>query len=163
MEHAARTFGPDAGGKDVVFVTAPETFYVNLAQLMRRVDEKPLPRRWRAISCGAQPIVVRRRDERTLIVDYEGGIMGTALLQLYRDRRRTMQPGYTVTLQGLTITVLAVTPDGRAKSAQFAFDTPLEAESFAFYYWRERGFARFTPPPVGESVALPAAEMKFGF
>jgi hypothetical protein len=162
MERAVENIGPDSAGRDLVFVTAPETFYVNLAQLMTRVEQRPLPRRWRAISCGPQAVVVRRQDERTLRVDYEGGILGTPLLQLYRDRRFAMEPGYKVTLQGLSITVREVTADGRAKSVEFAFDTVLEAPSFAFYSWAGGAFAKFTPPPVGQSVALPAAEMKFG-
>jgi hypothetical protein len=44
--------GDDVGGRDAVFVTAPEYFAVRLVQLSRRVERQPLPRRWRALSFG---------------------------------------------------------------------------------------------------------------
>ena len=162
LERAAmEDVGSEASGKDAVFVTAPDYFAVRLVQLHKRIEQQPLPRRFRALSFGPQPVTVRRSDDRTLIVDYEGGILGTPFMELFRDRRLRMSPGDRVTLAGLEIEVLRVTDDGRASSAQFRFDAPLEAPSFVFYYWANDGFMRFYPPPVGDSAVLPAATLRW--
>ena len=73
-----------------------------------------------------------------------------------------MAVGDTVTLEGLTIRVTDVTPDGRANRAAFEFDTPLDDPQFAFYYWAEDGFRHFVPPPVGGITHLPSAVLNWG-
>jgi hypothetical protein len=107
-------------------------------------------------------VSVTRVDDRTLSLDYEGGILTTPFMELYRDRRLRMNPGDRVTLEGLVITVTAVTPDGRANRAEFKFDTPLDEPQFVFYYWAEKGFTHFVPPPVGGVTHLPAANVEWG-
>jgi hypothetical protein len=155
--------GPEIEGRDAVFVTAPDYFSVKLIQLSRRIERQPLPRRWRALSFGPEPVVVHRIDAQTLRLDYVGGILGTPFLELYRDRKLSMAPGDHVLLEGLTIEVRDVTADGRATSATFAFDTPLESPSFLFYYWENGHFKVFSPPPVGSSRTLPGATIPWGF
>jgi hypothetical protein len=154
--------GRDIAGRDVVFMSAPEYFAVRIEQLARRVERRPLPRRWRALSFGPQPVTVLRSDERTLELEYHGGILGTPFMELYRDRRIPMAPGQRVQLEGLDIEVLAVTQDGRASRARFRFDTPLDAPSFRFYAWGERGFERVTPPAIGMRRVLPGAHFELG-
>ena len=145
----------DISGRVAVFVTSPDYLAVRLVQLIRRVEGRPLARKWRGLSFGPQAVVVRRPDERTLVLDYEGGILTTSLSELYRDRRLRMAPGQRVELEGLSVTVRGVTDDGRAKSAEFSFDRALDDPEYRFYYWGREGFARFTLPPVGGSVAVP--------
>jgi hypothetical protein len=163
METAIADVGDDVVGRDAVFVTAPDYFAVKLVQLSRRVEHQGLPRRWRALSFGPQTVIVERPDDRTLVLDYQGGILSTAFLELYRDRRLRMDPGYEVKLEGLDIRVLEVTPDGRASRVQFAFDQPLDSPQFRFYFWENGGFSRYTPPPIGGRSVLPGAELKLGF
>jgi hypothetical protein len=146
----------EIAGRDAIFVTLPEYYTLTIAQVSRRLEQKPLPRRWRALSFGPQPVNVRRVDERTLWLDYEGGILNTPLMEIYRDRRLKMSPGDRVSLEGLSIEVREVTADGRARSATFRFDRTLEADSLRFYAWSKQGFIRFLPPRVGESRNLPA-------
>jgi hypothetical protein len=158
----ARTFhrqvdkvGDDISGRVAVFVTSPDYLAVRLVQLIRRVEGRPLARKWRGLSFGPQAVVVRRPNDRTLVLDYEGGILTTSLSELYRDRRLRMAPGERVELKGLSITVLGVTDDGRAKSAEFSFDRALDDPQFTFYFWSSAGFAPFTLPPVGGSLSVP--------
>jgi hypothetical protein len=152
----------DVGGRDAVFVTAPEYFAVRLVQLSRRVEGQPLPRRWRALSFGPETVVVHRLDETTLRLDYEGGILTDPLLGLYRDGRLPMAPGERVVLDGLTVEVRSVTTDGRVDRADFRFDQNVDGDGFRFFYWKDGGFAPFEPPPVGGSSTLPRAELKWG-
>jgi hypothetical protein len=152
--------GADLGGRDVVFMTAPDYLAVRIVQLERRVEHEPLPRRWRALSFGPQRVTVVRSDARTLELTYEGGILGTPFMELYRDRRLAMTPGQRVELQGLRIEVLAVTGDGRAERVRFSFDAPLDAPSFRFYAWLDGRFERYTPPRIGQRDVLPAAHLE---
>jgi hypothetical protein len=152
----------DIAGRDVVFVTAPEYFAVRLVQLERRVEGRPLPRRWRALSFGPQDVVVERTGERTLEVEYVGGILQDQGLELYRSRRVPMLPGDRVDLQGLSIVVLEVTNDGRASRVRFTFDTPLDAPTFVYYAWGKQGFEHFAVPALGEKSRLPAAKVALG-
>jgi hypothetical protein len=163
LHNGIRAVGDELQDREAVFITAPDYFSVKLIQLARRAEKRPLPKHWRVLSFGSQPLVVRRPDERTLIIDYEGGILGTPFLELYRDRRLKMAPGYQVKLQGLLIEVLAVTADGRASQAKFSFTEPLGSEAFRFYYWIDETFKPFTMPAVGSSVTVPGAKMTWGF
>lgn len=152
--------GADIAGRDVVFMTAPDYLAVRIVQLARRVEREPLPRRWRALSFGPQRVTVARSDARTLELDYEGGILSTPFLELYRDRRLAMTPGERVELTGLQIEVLEVTADGRVRRARFRFDSPLDAPSFRFYAWQNGRFERYAPPAVGAQHVLPAADFE---
>ena len=162
IKRAFADVGPDVKGRDAVFITAPDYYSVKLMPMAKRVAGEPLPRRWRVLSFGPQDIVVHRTDAQTLVVDYDGGILGNPLMELYRDRRIPMAPGDTVTLEGLSIRVLEVTPDARAKTVQFSFDTPLDSPSFSFFYWAKNRFLPFTPPPVGGTALVPAARVELG-
>jgi hypothetical protein len=162
LQAAPDRVGDDIAGKDVVFVTAPEYFAVRLVQLERRVEGRPLARRWRALSFGAQDVVVERIDPRTLEVEYVGGILQDQGLELYRSRRVPMSPGDRIDLEGLSIVVLQVTNDGRTSRARFTFDTPLDAPGFVYYFWDKGGFEHFPVPAIGEKRRLPAAKVTLG-
>ncbi|MFI5307000.1 MAG: hypothetical protein ACHQ53_06600 [Polyangiales bacterium] len=163
IQHAGDDVGDEVAGRDVVFVTAPDYLAVKVVQIVKRVEHKPLPRRWRALSFGPQRVGVMRTDDRTLELDYEGGILGSPFMELYRDRRLPMQVGERVELVGLSIEVLALTPDGRAQRARFRFDRPLEADSFRHYYYDGSRFVPWTPPAIGAHALLPGAQFKWGF
>jgi hypothetical protein len=162
LHRGITSVGSEIAGRDAVFVTAPDYFAVKLVQLARRVEEQPVARRFRALAFGPEPVTVERSGARSLRLHYEGGILTTPFMELYRDHRLPMLPGYHVELAGLSIEVAHATPDGRADVADFTFDKPLDDPSFCFYYWTEEGFARFVVPAVGERKELPAAIMRYG-
>lgn len=163
LQQAPNSVGDEISGRDAVFVTAPDYLAVKLVQLERRVNRQPLPRRWRALSFGTQPVTVMRKDDRTLDLTYHGGILQDPFMELYRDRRIPMAIGDRVRLKGLIIEVIAVTKDLRAERARFSFDTPLEAPSFRFYAWLDGRFQLFTPPAIGRGISLPAAKVHYSF
>jgi len=107
-------------------------------------------------------VTVHRLDERTLELDYGGGILSMPFLELYRDRDIPMPVGTRIELEGLSIEVRATTADGRVSKARFSFDTPLEAPSFKFYFWGEGGFEAFVPPAVGQSRSMPKPRIALG-
>lgn len=162
LHHAPASIGDEVAGKDLVFVTAPDYFAVKLVQLDKRIGEKPLPRRIRALAFGYETVTVHRTDASTLELDYAGGILSLPFLELYRDRHIPMHVGDRVDLEGLKIEVLETMPDGRASKARFAFDTPLDSPQFKFVYWLDGGFRPWTPPPVGEKQVMPVASLALG-
>jgi hypothetical protein len=162
LHRAITTVGDEIGGRDAVFVSAPDYFAVKLVQLSRRVEEQPIARRWRALSFGPEPVTVEATSDRSLRLHYEGGILTHPFMELYRDRKIPMPAGTRVDLAGLSIVVAHTTPDGRPDVADFTFDKPLADPSFVFYSWTDQGFARFTPPAVGEVKRLPPALMRYG-
>lgn len=162
LHHAPASIGDDVAGRDLVFVTAPDYFAVKLVQLDRRIGQKPLPRRIRALAFGYETVTVHRTDGNTLELDYAGGILSLPFLELYRDRHIPMHVGETLQLLGLSIEVLETMPDGRCSKARFVFDTPLDATSFKFMYWRDGGFQPWTPPPVGGTEVMPVASLAIG-
>ena len=162
LSRAPASVGDEIRDRDVVFVSAPDYFAVKLVQLQRRIEGRPLARRWRALSFGPEHIRVQRTDAHTLILDYREGILSTPFIELYRDKRIPMQRGERIELEGLTIEVLELTADGRAQRVRFRFDRELESPQFRWYVWAGRGFERFVPPPLGSARALAPATLEFG-
>ena len=160
---APASVGDDVAGRDAVFVTAPDYFAVKLVQLFRRLEGKPLPRRFRALGFGPEHVTVQRTAADTLELEYAEGILSTPFMELYRDRRIPMQRGQRVQLEGMDIEVLELTDDGRARRVRFQFDMPLESEQLQFYYWNAGEFQRLALPVAGESRALPPAKLELGF
>jgi hypothetical protein len=162
LHHAITTVGDEIGGRDAVFVTAPDYFAVKLVQLSRRVEEQPIARRWRALSFGPEVVTVQRTSDRSLRLRYEGGILTHPFMELYRARSIPMPAGSRVDLDGLAIVVAHTTVDGRPDVADFTFDRSLQDPNFRFYYWTDNGFASFIPPAPGEQRTLPSAVMRYG-
>jgi hypothetical protein len=160
LDHTPESIGDDIGDHDAVFVSAPDYFSVKLVQLQRRIGRRPLPRRWRALSFGSEHITVYRTGENRLELVYAEGILSTPFMELYRDRRQPMAPGDRVELEGLSIEVLEVTADRRARRVRFEFDQGLESPQFKFYYWVDRRYEPFVVPAVGGSRELPVARLE---
>jgi hypothetical protein len=162
LARAPESVGDEIAGRDAVFLTAPDYFAVKLVQLQRRIDHKPLARRWRALGFGPEHIHATRVDARTLEFVYREGILSSPFMELYRDRRMPMQRGERIELEGLSIEVLDLTRDGRAQRVRFRFDNELAAPTFRFFYWVQGRFERFVLPEIGGSRELPPAVLDFG-
>ncbi|HET8937172.1 MAG TPA: hypothetical protein VFN67_27210 [Polyangiales bacterium] len=163
LQTARAALDTDAAGRDVVFINAPDYFAVKLVQLWLRIAEKPLPRRFRALSFGPEHIELRRTAANALELEYAEGILSTPFMELYRDRRIPMQRGETIQLEGLQILVLDVTSDQRARKVRFTFDAALESDQLRFYAWNAGRFERFVVPALGDHVELPPAQLELHF
>ncbi len=146
---------------EMFVVDAPEYFSVNLIPIFARLEGAREPKRLRMLSIGPVPLVVRRVDERTLTIDYVGGLLSEPLSELYRSARLPMQVGDETKLNGLSIVVTAVTRDGRVAAATFVFDDRLEAPRYRFLSWEHDHYVPFVPPAIGEDVHVAPAHMPF--
>ncbi|MFI5309219.1 MAG: hypothetical protein ACHQ53_17820, partial [Polyangiales bacterium] len=161
-EDAVRSALELGKGKDLVIVDAPDYFYVKLLPVLAALEQRPPPRRLRALSFGAVPLVVERRDASTLEVQFVGGLLREPLMQLYRASQLKMQVGEKVVLEGLVVEVLGHTANGLVNRARFSFDAPLDAPRFSFVYWDGSRYAPLELPAIGRSVRLPPARLRFG-
>lgn len=67
---------------------------------------------------------------------------------------RIMDLGDQVKVTGMTVTITALTADGRPAEATFAFDVPLESPSMEWLSFRGSAFEPFAPPVVGREVVI---------
>jgi hypothetical protein len=142
-------------GRTVVVVNAPSPMHANLLVLRRELEGRSVPRRIRTLAPAMPAVTVRRLDERTLAIRPRGGYLRFALDRVFRSERRELALGEQVKLTGMTVTVTALTADGRPDEATFRFDEPLESPSLVWLCFRGDGFEPFTPPAVGREVEIP--------
>lgn len=147
--------------EQLIVVSAPEYFSVNLIPFIARLNHEQEPARLRMLSIGPVPLTIRRLSGRQLEIDYEGGLLAAPLSQLYRSARLAMTPGENVKLQGLTIELSRVTSDGRPSAAVFTFDEELESGLYQFVEWRRDHYVPFVPPVPGAERRVRAAHMPF--
>ena len=151
-----------AGGHELVVIDAPDYFHVKLIPVRAALERIPAPSALRALSFGPIPLRVTRLDARTLELRYAGGILGSPLLELYRARSLPMPVGTRVELSDMTATVTEVTADQRVAAARFTFTTPLDDPGYRWLAWGDGRYVPFTPPAIGASVELPAAQLVLG-
>jgi hypothetical protein len=68
--------------------------------------------------------------------------------------RRELALGERVLLTGMTVTITALTSDGRPAEAAFEFDVPLESPSLLWLCFRGDHFEPFTLPAVGRDLEI---------
>jgi len=174
--------GPSVADKQVAIVHTPSAFVSIHSAFLNALQGKKIPARTILLASSIYPTEVRRRDERTLVVRPEGGYVAPPgsprpgheadqapfsilyplqlLDRLFRDDR-PMRVGERIELDGLSIEVEDVTPDGRPAEVAFRFDAPLEDPSFLWLRWQNGKFVTFFLPPVGQTTVLPEPKVPF--
>jgi hypothetical protein len=152
----------DPPRQELVMVTAPEYYSGTFPRLMRRLAREPEMQRQRLLSVGPVAIEARRLDAHRLELTYAGGLLGPVLTRLYRGPASPMNAGDRVTLEGLTIDVSRVTPDGRPLVAIFTFEKPLASPDIKWVAWQKDRFVPFAPPVAdGQVVHVEPAHSTF--
>ena len=146
--------GPEVADRTLVILNAPSPVHASYLLLRRELDGQPVPRRVRVLAPAVPAVTIRRLDARTLAVRPEGGYLRWILDQVFRSERRPLALGERVRLTGMTVTITALTPDGRPAEAMFRFDVPLESPSLVWLCFRGDHFEPVTPPAVGQSIEL---------
>jgi hypothetical protein len=146
--------GSSVGDRTVVIVNAPSPVHASYLILRQELSGRPVPRHTRALAPAIPSVTIRRLDERTLAIRPRGGYLRWALDEVFRSERRPLALGDRVMLTGMTVTITALTTDGRPAEATFQFDVPLESPSLLWLCFRGDGFEPFTPPAVGREVEI---------
>jgi hypothetical protein len=153
----------DLAGRTMVIVNPPAEPLVAYFLVSRSARHQPRPARVRWLAATFSSVEVERIDARTLRVRPECGLLEDEVDRLLRDPARPFPVGSRVALTGMTAEVTALTADQRPAEARFTFDVPLEDPSLVWSAWTGGGFARWTPPPVGARVTLPASSFASAF
>jgi hypothetical protein len=146
--------GPGLEDRTVVILNAPSAVNASYFILRREVSGQSVPRHTRVLAPAIPSVKIHRLDERTLAIRPKGGYLRWFLDQVFRSERRQFALGEQVRLTGMTVTISALTADGRPAEATFRFDVPLESPSLLWLCFRGDGFEAFTPPAVGQEVEI---------
>ena len=151
---------PEVTSKTVVIVNPPSELFSCYMPAVRAVRGEPMPGRLRGLAGVVESVDVTRLDDRTLSLRPRGGFLAREPERMLRSAVDGLPVGSNVTLDGMTVTVNAITPDGRPAEALFRFDTPLEDTSMLWFVWTRDGYARWVPPAIGETAHLPAHDIR---
>lgn len=148
--------GADVAAETLVVVSVATEGTIFFVWTQREAAGVPMPRGTRILSTGFGPTTVSRTDAATLRVSPAGGFLASELHQLMRAPSRRFHLHDTVDLSDLRATVVALTDDGRPRTVEFRFATPLESAGRRWMRGAGMGLVPWTPPAVGETVVVPA-------
>ncbi|HUQ01802.1 MAG TPA: hypothetical protein VM261_04865 [Kofleriaceae bacterium] len=145
----------------VILTNPPNDAFAAYVQLMREARHQVRPKRLYWLATGTSPVTLTRVDEHTLRVAPRDGFVRHEIDQMLRTPRRPFAIGERIALTGLTIEIETVdgAGHGRPLTVLAHFERPLEDSSLLWRRWDVVTYAPFSPPPVGASVTLPAADL----
>jgi hypothetical protein len=151
---------PDIASKTVVIANPPNDLFLCYTPAIRVVRGEPRPAHLWGLADVVEGVDVTRLDDRTLRVRPAQGFFVHAAERMLRAAIRAMPVGSVVRLDGMTVTIDTLTPDGRPAEALFHFDVPLEDPSIVWLSWTKDGYAPWAPPPIGDTAHLPAHDWR---
>jgi len=148
---------PDLDGATVALLTTPSDAFGAYLQYRRAARREPRPAHLVALYAGGAPVAITRVDARTLVVRPERGFMESISERMVRSPHRWPRVGERLASATMTVEITAALSDGRPAEARFVFARPLEELRWA--RWSDEGYVPAAPPPVGETLALPAVDL----
>ena len=153
---AADALGPEPEIADQTLVlTGGHEIMTAYIPIVRHYDGRPVPKAMVVLGPVGTPVTMTREDERTLRLDAARAAFTHSFERLARAAPFTV--GERVDTATLHAEVLAVDAQGNVLSWRVRFPAPLEDPRYAWRRPEGMGFLPFTPPAVGESVAVAAA------
>lgn len=150
---------PSIAHKRVIYLNPPGVPLAAYVPFERAAKNIARPKGQAYLATGEADLRLTRVDATTLRIRQRGGFLQNPSTQLFRDPRRPSTLGQRVQLDGLSVEVTGLMPDGRPAEIVARFDRPLEDPSWLFLQWRGRGFEPFPPLAVGETRVLPALDL----
>lgn len=169
-----------ADGQDLIIVNSPNPGQFFQLFILRHFNGLPLPPHSRILAPGYHDVELTRIDERTVEVRPEHGYLvppgkypvagkfhAVYLFQhldlAFRSYEHRMSVDDRVELDGwneldgMTVTVTELTPDGRPAAARMRFYFQLKNFTYRWLYWDWQAgkYAVFTLPAIGEKVRVP--------
>ncbi len=158
MSNSTIPDGSEITEKTVIAVNPPLDAFMAYIPFVRAVNGTPRPVRQRWLATGVSELEVTRVGPQALEVFAAAGFQATLSERMTRGADNPLRTGDVVELSDLTITITS-TRGGRADRARFDFAGPLNSPELVWLVWEDRGFVAFTPPPIGETVRLPAIDV----
>lgn len=144
--------------QDLVIVNPPAALgFLAATPFIWASEQAPMPRHLRVLTSSCfYPVLLRRTDERTLLVRPRVGFLASEPDRLFNGSGHVFSVGQQLHFTGMDVRITAVGPDRRPIEAAFQFAVPLDDQSLRWLQWGRGGYQPFTPPPVGGSVTLQA-------
>ncbi len=150
--------GPDAGEKTVIIVDLPsEIPMLSAAAVRSRLG--PMPAHLYPLHAGQAPLTVTRSAVDCLDLSPTGGWFQSPFELLFWSHTNPFVVGQSIPYQGMEVTVLDVSEDGRPTSVRFCFGQDLEDADMELLIWRGKDLGPFTPPAIGQSLSLEATRL----
>ncbi|HEY5934556.1 MAG TPA: hypothetical protein VIU61_07975, partial [Kofleriaceae bacterium] len=149
-------------GQDLVLVAVPFKYLCNFASVVRRSNGGVSPRNWRCLGVTPDEVVATRPDATTLVLRPANGYLKFFEDTNVRARSVPFAVGDRIELPGFTIVVRSITSDARPAEIEVRFAVPLEHPSLRWLVWRDRAYRPFTPPAIGQRIAIPPQAFAFG-
>ncbi len=156
----------DIRTRTLVFINPPHLPFASYIPLERAALGRPRPRFMHTLATSTTELTLTRLDAQQLRVRPRGGFLQNPSSRLARSEARPFHVGQQLLQGDLRVEVREVSPDGRPLEVQMRFGRPLEDPVYVWRHWVGAQAVPFTPPPVGTTVTLPAAdyaEAMFGF
>jgi hypothetical protein len=146
---------PYDASRTVIIISTPSDALVGFIPLMRESRHQPCPAHLHWLATATTAVTVERVDDHTLRIEPAGGLLPYALDRMMRSPHTApFAAGDRVELSAMTITIEAITPDGRPSVFLARFREPLDA--ITFLRWGDTSYIPYTPPATRET--LPAAD-----
>lgn len=158
---AAKTL-PDVPERSLIVVNTPDFLNVSNAAAVRALEggHSPYARARVLAICTQIDCPLRRLDARTLEIQNDRGFVADPISQVFRRANLPFEVGWTIDLGDVRVTVVEVLADGRPKTVHYTFDSPLESDDYTWISWKDRAYAAFTLPAVGETMTIPAVSLE---
>jgi hypothetical protein len=144
----------------VVIVSAPSDALAGYVPLMRASRGEPRPAHLYWLATATTAVTLERVDARTLRILPADGLLRYEIDRMVRSpRSRPFAVGDRVTLVGVTMTIEAITADGRPTSVLAQFAVPLEDPSLIWRRWSGHTYVPYQPPAVGARDTLAAVDL----
>ena len=144
--------------RQVFFLNPPAAPLALYLPMMRAAKGEPRPERQLVLSVGTTPLTVRRIGPKALALSAPASPVWTPGSDLLYGRDAHFAIGEERKVGDVRLKVTAVDDDGAPLSFEAHFEHTLDDERYLFLDWRGSTFGNFTPPALGESTVLAAAD-----
>jgi len=138
----------------VIIISAPSAFHADFFRLIRSRYGEETPERVWNLGASLSSMTVYRQSENTLVINASNGYI-SGFDTVFRGSAHPMLKGQIVHLNGLQVTVQAVTPDGRPAMVRFEFAEPLQSAEYQWLIWKSNRLIKWNVPEIGQSVHVP--------
>jgi hypothetical protein len=153
--------GPEVADKTVVLLNPPTDEFGIFGPMRRRARGEVMPKHLRWIANGDSDLTLTRIDATTLKVRPSQGFSAPGSIGTLRTLEFKSHVGDVVTVEGMAVTILEVTDDGRPAEVQVKFEQPLDDRQLVWMRWNDRdGFAPFELPQPGHSILVPGIDAR---
>jgi hypothetical protein len=150
---------------EVVLVRSPFELLSSYAACFEPAcgDGRAHARTLHQLYAGASELDIERTGDNALQLTVSDGFARTPIERIYAAHDELPRTGDVRTVGAMRVSVLSSTSDGRPVKVLFEFSTPLESPDRTFLIWHGANVSSWRPPPLGESVHIPALALGRAF